>query len=279
MNNNKIFQINIQQILHSKAPDSYKKIPHWVISLLSKIICQDELNHYFKKNGHATGVDLMKNAVDFFNITLRLKGEENLPESDHKCIFVSNHPLGGLDGICLAAVLGEKYHKQIIYLVNDILYFIEPLKNIFVPINKHGSQAKKGVIALNNAFASENQILTFPAGLCSRKSKGIISDPEWKKMFITKAMEYQRDILPIYFDAKNSSFFYNLAAIRKRLGIRFNIEMIFLPREMIKAIGSTFTVYFGKPIPWQQFDSSKTPRQWADEIKTHTYNIKSKMFL
>jgi 1-acyl-sn-glycerol-3-phosphate acyltransferase len=279
MNDNEIFRLDIHQILRSKAPASYKKIPRFAISLLAKLICQKELNNCLEQNDNLTGVDFMENTIQNFNLTIHLEGEENIPDFDRKCIFVSNHPLAGLDGICLAAILGKKYDKHILYLVNDILYFIKPLQNIFIPVNKHGSQAKDAVFALNEALSSENQIITFPAGLCSRKTKGVIQDPEWKKMFITKAVEYKRDIVPVYFDGKNSNFFYNLANFRKQLGIKFNIEMLFLPKELFKACHSTFTIYFGKPIPWQTFDSSQTPQQWANEVRTCVYNCKGNVFI
>ena len=270
MNENTVFQLNVKEILRTKAPKLHKKIPGFIIVLLSKLICEDKLNELLRKNADVTGVDFMQNLVNDFQLQLQLKGVENLP--DTPCIFASNHPLGGLDGICLSAVLGEHYHKKVRYLVNDILYFIKPLQDIFIPINKHGSQAKSAVSSLHEAFASENQIITFPAGLCSRKNKGVIRDSKWKKMFITKSIEYQRDIIPVYFEAQNSKIFYTVANLRKFLGIRFNIEMLLLPSEMFKSKGSTFTIYFGKPIPWQTFDASHTPQQWAQQIEDQTYN-------
>jgi putative hemolysin len=231
------------------------------------------LNDFLRFNNGATGVDFMKNAVTYFDIKLKLSGEENIPGNGEKFIFASNHPLGGLDGICLSAVVGQKYNGHVRYLVNDLLYYIEPLRNIFVPINKHGAQAKNGAQAINDAFSSDNQIITFPAGLCSRKQKGAIIDLDWKKMFIIKSVEYKRDIIPVYFEARNSNFFYRLANIRKALGIKFNIEMLFLPREMFKSKGSTFTIRFGKPISWETFDSSKSPQKWAEWVKDIVYQI------
>ena len=273
MNDNEIFQINIREIIKTKAPKLYKKIPGYFINLLAKIICQDKLNDILQRNADVTGVDFMESAVKDFKITIRLKGTENLPDFATKCIFAANHPLGGLDGICLSAVLGKKYDKKIKYLVNDVLYFLKPLQNIFVPINKYGSQAKGAASMINEAFSSDNQMITFPAGLCSRKIKGEIVDLEWKKMFIAKAIEYQRDVVPVYFEARNSKLFYNIANIRKKLGIKFNIELLLLPSEMFKAENSVFTIYFANPISWQTFDSSKTHQQWANEVKKLVYNI------
>ena len=265
-----LFLIDLKEILRTKAPKLHKKIPGFVVTLLEKIICQKRMNDFLQENNGAEGVDFMNNLINYLHITYQIEGEENIPKTG-KFIFASNHPLGGLDGVCLSAILGTKYEEKIKYLVNDILYFLEPVQNIFVPINKHGAQAKGGAQAINTAFDSENQIITFPAGLCSRKQKRKIEDLEWKKMFIIKAIEYQRDIIPVYFKAKNSAFFYRLANIRKFLGIKFNIEMLFLPREMFKSEGKTFTIHFGRPIPWQTFDSSKSPLTWAQEVKKTVY--------
>jgi hypothetical protein len=160
--------------------------------------------------------------------------------------------------------------------VNDILYFIQPLKSIFVPVNKHGEQGRVAAKFLNDTFASPDQIITFPAGLCSRKIKGKIYDLEWKKMLVVKAVEYQRDIIPVYFEEKNSNFFYSIANLRRLFNIKFNIEMLFLPSELFKvkrAKKSVFTVYFGKPIPWQTFDSSKNPQQWTNWVKQTVYDL------
>jgi Putative hemolysin len=273
MNQKDIFQINVQEILNAKAPKQAKSIPKFLVRWLANLICQDRINEFLRYNGTATGVDLMNNAMEFFRFSLDIIGEENIPAFDRKCIFASNHPLGGVDGICLSSYLGNRYNQHIKYLVNDILYFIKPLQPIFVPINKHGAQNKNAAQLLNEALASNNQIITFPAGLNSRKNNGAIRDPEWKKMVIVKAVENQRDVVPIFFDAVNSNTFYNVAIWRKRLKIKFNIEMLFLPKEMIKKENSTLQIYFGKPIPWQTFDESKTPRQWAEWVKQIVYNM------
>ncbi|MDR0231342.1 MAG: 1-acyl-sn-glycerol-3-phosphate acyltransferase [Dysgonamonadaceae bacterium] len=269
-----LFLIDIEKILKTKAPQVSRKIPKFVVRWFERLIRQKDMNDFLIKNNGAEGVDFMNNLIEYFNVNLKTEGEENIPQTNQRFIFAANHPLGGLDGVSLSAFLGNKYDGKIKYLVNDILYFLEPVRNIFVPINKHGRQAKGGVGAINEALASDDQIITFPAGICSRKQKGEIKDLEWKKMFIVKAVEYKRDVIPVYFEAKNSAFFYRLANIRKSLGIKFNIEMLFLPREMFKSIGSTFTIHFGQPIPWETFDSSKSPSTWAREVKKIVYELK-----
>ena len=274
MTDNNAFRIDIDGILKDKAPKHYNKIPRFLINYLKRTTHQEDINGILERNKGLEGVDFMRSLVDNeFNLTLNIEGAENIPERG-KLVFASNHPLGGLDGICLSAVLGEKFDGKIKYLVNDILYYIDPLKPIFVPINKYGSQAKKSAIAINEAYASENQIITFPAGLCSRKINGKIIDLEWMKNFIIKSVEYQRDIIPVHFDARNSNFFYNFANIRKTLGLKFNIELIYLPHEMYKNSNQTFTITFGKPLSWKMFDKSKTPTEWAQYVKNIVYSMK-----
>lgn len=215
----------------------------------------------------------MKQLIGYFDLSFDLIGKDNIPDSG-RYIFASNHPLGGLDGICLSALIGEQFKGNIRYLVNDLLLYIDNLKSIFVPVNKHGAQGKRNAMLIEEAYASDHQIITFPAGLCSRKINGQILDLEWKKSFIQKAVEYKRDIIPVYFDGKNSNFFYRLANIRKALGVKMNYEMIYLPDEMFRCKHKTFRIYFGKPIPWQTFDNSKKPAEWAEWIKRIVYNLK-----
>jgi putative hemolysin len=267
------FRIDIDGILRTKMPKYYKRIPRFFVNYLKRTIHQDEINDVLERNSDAIGVAFMQRLVDKeFNIKIKVEGEENIP-ADGRFVFVSNHPLGGMDGICLSAFLGEKYEGKIKYLVNDILYFLKPLQPIFVPINKHGSQAKDSAQAINEAYASDCRIITFPAGLCSRKRKGKIKDLTWHKSFVMKSIESKRDVIPVYFSGQNSNFFYNLANIRKMLGIKFNIEMLYLPDEMFRSKNKTFTITFGKPIAWQTFDKSKTPAEWAQYVKEMVYSL------
>ncbi len=267
------FRVDIDHILRDKSPKYYNKIPKFLINWLKRTLHQDDINGILERNQGVEGVPFMRALIEKeFNLSLQIKGEENIPVGG-RFTFASNHPLGGLDGICLSAILGEKYDGKIQYLVNDVLYYIDPLKPIFVPINKYGSQAKESARAINEAYASDNQIITFPAGLCSRKQKGEIRDSEWMKSFIIKSTEHKRDIIPIYFAGKNSNFFYNFANLRKASGMKFNIELIYLPGEMFKNSNQSFTITFGRPISWQMFDKSKTASEWAQQVKDLVYSM------
>lgn len=268
-----ITQIDIRQVLNQKAPSAARKIPGFIVDYLIRTVHQDELNDILRRYHDKDGVDFMLELIGYFDLTLELENEANIPDQG-RYIFASNHPLGGLDGIILSAVIGKRFGGKIRYLVNDLLLYLSNLKSIFVPINKHGSQGKKNALLIEEAYASDNQIITFPAGLCSRRSGGKIADPEWKKSFIQKAVEYKRDVVPVYFEGRNSNFFYGLANIRKALGIKMNYEMLYLPDEMFGSKHKTFRIYFGQPIPWQTFDSSKKPAEWAEWVRDIAYKLK-----
>ena len=268
-----ITQIDIKQVLRQKAPSAARKIPGFMVDYLIRTVHQDELNEILRRYHDKDGVAFMQELIGYFDLNLELVNEENIP-AEGRYIFASNHPLGGLDGICLSAIIGGRFDGKIRYLVNDLLLYLSNLRSIFVPINKHGAQGKKNAELIEKAYASDNQIITFPAGLCSRKQNGKIQDTEWKKSFIQKAVEYRRDIVPVFFEGRNSNFFYCLANMRKALGIKMNYEMIYLPDEMFKSKHKTYSIHFGKPIPWQTFDSSRKPAEWAEWMKEIVYNLK-----
>lgn len=268
-----ITQIDIKQVLRQKAPSVARKIPGFMVDYLIRTVHQDELNEILRRYHDKDGVAFMQELIGYFDLNLELVNEENIP-AEGRYIFASNHPLGGLDGICLSAIIGGRFDGKIRYLVNDLLLYLSNLRSIFVPINKHGAQGKKNAELIEKAYASDNQIITFPAGLCSRKQNGKIQDTEWKKSFIQKAVEYRRDIVPVFFEGRNSNFYYRLANMRKALGIKMNYEMIYLPDEMFKSKHKTYSIHFGKPIPWQTFDSSRKPAEWAEWVKEIVYNLK-----
>jgi len=266
--------LDLDKVFREKAPKLYSRTPKFVINYIKRKIHLNELNEILTIYADKYGVDFMEAVVGYFGLQLKVEGLDRIPQ-DGRYVFVSNHPLGGLDGICLSAVIGRRFDDKIKYLVNDVLYFIKNLQPIFIPVNKYGAQAKDKAKALSDAYASDNQIITFPAGLCSRKMNGKVIDLPWQKSFVQKAIESKRDVIPVYFDARNSNFFYRFANFRKTIGVKFNIELFFLPDEMFKNKNETFLIKFGKPIPYTEFDSSKTAQQWAEEVRKKTYSLAS----
>ncbi|MDP4239991.1 MAG: 1-acyl-sn-glycerol-3-phosphate acyltransferase [Bacteroidota bacterium] len=262
--------IDIEKILRSKAPNT--KVPKFILNYLRRIVHERELNEFFTKYPGVKNLEFIEAAFDYLKITSSIEGKENLPIGG-KYIFAGNHPLGGLDGITTGYLLGKVYDGKIRFFSNDILMNLEPMREMFIPVNKVGSQNKGHASKMQELYNSDNHLLTYPAGMCSRKINGKIIDLEWKKNFISKSIEYHRDIVPIYFEGRNSNFFYNLANIRKFFHIRFNIEMMYLVNELFKQKGKHFTIRIGKPIPWQTFNKSRSQMEWAKWVKDIVYSM------
>lgn len=268
-----ILKVDVEKVLFSKNPALAKKLPRFIINYLKRIVHQDEINRFLQINGHLKDAEFIKAGLDYFEIKYNVYGSENLP-SDGRYIFVSNHPLGGLDGLVFIYEI-SKYFSDIKFPVNDILMNIRNLSGIFVPVNKHGAQGREAARMIEEAYASDCQILYFPAGLCSRKRKGVIKDLKWHKNFITKAVQHKRDIVPAFFSGRNSNFFYNLSNIRNLLGIKSNIEMLYLADEMFRQKEKVINLVFGRKISWKAFDHSKSPAEWADWVKSEVYSLES----
>src|SRR5690606_29495714 len=222
--------IEVRNVIHKKSPKLAKWIPRPLVRYLERVLHEDDINYIMTKFRGLYGLDFVDALIEELGVDVVLEGVENIPATDN-VIFASNHPLGGLDGIAIMQGIG-RYRRDVKFLVNDILMNIRNLEPLFVPVNKVGNQAKSGIVAIDKAYASENALLIFPAGLVSRKIKGEITDLEWKKSFVSKAKKYQRDIIPVHISGRNSNFFYNLARIRQKIGLKVNLEMLYLPDEM-----------------------------------------------
>ena len=269
--NNQTTQISIEQIIRAKSEKLHHILPHFVINYIRKIIHEDEINEILIRYHGQNGIDFANGMMEEFNVKFNVRNEEKIPPTG-KLIIASNHPLGGFDGLTLISLI-SKYRKDIKFPVNDFLMHIPNLQDIFIPINKVGSNSIETARKFDEVFRSDNVILYFPAGICSRRIDGKIQDLEWKKTFVAKAKQYQRDILPVYFSGKNSNFFYNLANLRKKLRIKANIEMAYLPNELFKQRNSSYDIYVGDLIRYQSLTPNKSDFEWAQKIREEVYSL------
>ena len=267
--------IDLDNIISAKMGEKSKYVPEFVINWLRKTIHEEEVNRFLWRSRGLKGTPWLEECVRYLNMTLNLVGVENLPQKDDGKFytFVSNHPLGGADGVALGSIIGRHYDGRFRYLVNDLLMNLPGLAPVCIPINKTGKQSRDFPRMVEAGFQSDNHILMFPAGLCSRKINGKIHDLPWKKTFISKSIEYKRDVVPIHFGGSNSDKFYRIANICKALHLKFNVAMLFLVDEMYKNVHKEFRVAFGKPIPWQTFDKSHTPQEWAKIVEDKVYEL------
>ena len=266
--------IDIEKILRDKMGKKARYVPRFVISWLKKIIHEDEVNWFLWENRKLEGTEWLTACVQYLDMTLDIVGAENLPDKhDGKLYtFVSNHPLGGQDGVSLGSIIGRHYDGKFRYLVNDLLLNLPGLKPVSIGINKTGRQSRDFPRMVEAGFNSDNHLLMFPAGLNSRKLNGKIHDLPWKKTFITKSVETHRDVVPIHFSGRNSKRFYRIAKFSDRW-LPFNLAMLFLVDEMYRNVGKTFRITIGEPIPWQTFNKTKSPMEWAKFVEDRVYGL------
>lgn len=267
-------QFDIRAIVRQKAPNA--KVPGFVIRWLERITHVKQMNAFLQRHPDLRDYEFIRMTLsEELGCTASIEGVENIPTSERPVIFVSNHPLGGLDGMIIAEMIHAHRPRPLKVIVNELLMYLEPINGLWAPVNKVGRLTREQAQEQQRMWESETDVLTFPAGACSRlqriDGKWQIADLEWQKNFVQRAREYQRDVVPIYFEGHNSRFFYILALLRKWLHIKVNIEMLYLVDEMYGAHGKHFRVHVMPPIPYTTFDTSRTPKEWAKYVKQHVY--------
>ena len=241
--------IDLDDIIRTRAGKKAKYIPGFLINGLKRLIHQDFINEYLRQG--YVGVDFCEHTLAYLDVKVKVDGLENISDLSRR-----------------------HYDGKIKYLVNDLLMNLKGLAPLCIPINKLGKQARNFPQMVENTFRSDDQVIMFPAGICSRRMKdGSIRDLAWNKTFIVKSVATRRDVVPIHFIGQNSDRFYSIAEWCKRLHLKFNLAMLFLPDEMYRSRHGEYRVVIGKPIPWSTFDKSKSPQQWAQEVKEQVYKL------
>ena len=265
--------INIARVIKDGDSGNLKRIPGFVIKWIEKIIRQERLNQILTKYSAYEGLEFLPKIIEEFNITIEVDGIENLPESG-RCFFLSNHPFGIIDGLVLTTIVSNKYHV-LRSIGNEVFMYVPHLKPLIAAVNVFGRNSREYISALEGIYDSDVPITHFPAGLVSRRYKGKIQDGQWQKSFITKAISFKRDVVPIYFYGRNSNLFHIINVVRRILGIKTNFELILLPHEMFRKINKTIKVKIGKPISYQMFDKTYSHWDWADRVRRHVYNLRN----
>lgn len=282
MTDNDAIRIDLDEVLRQRLPRLSRFIPRFAVEWMKRTICQDDLNRILDENAGLEGADFARGALKSLGITVEPQFEERLPSPENRrVLYVSNHPLGGLDGMALIDYVQRRHGGNVYFVVNDLLSAVKPLEKVFLPVNKFGKQTREAVKAVDEAFAGNDPVIMFPAGLVSRlrrvpymgKKRKLVSDLPWNKMFINKAHHYKRDIIPIFFSGKNSKKFYRMANLRRRLGIKFNFEMIYLPGEMVRMADSSLTISFGVPLSWEMLTPGRDAAGCAASVRASVYHI------
>lgn len=265
---NSEFRIDVEKILSKK----FKKPSRLLIRFAKKILHEEWLNSFFERG--YTGVEFTEKALEFLNVKLKVEGLENVPD-EGRFTVACNHPLGGNDALSIISIFGRKWNSNIRFMANDFLASLRPLQEFMVPVNKTGGQSRSLPALTEEMFSGERQVLIFPGSICSRRIKGKVQDLPWTKAFIAKSVKNHRDIIPVHFYGQNSWRFYFLDWIGKITGInkKAPLAMLLLVDELYRAQGSTYRIVIGKPIPWQRFDSSRKPIEWAQVVRAEVYDL------
>ncbi|MEN9999807.1 MAG: hypothetical protein RI922_2797 [Bacteroidota bacterium] len=266
--------IDIKRLIQSKSPKLAKWLPGFVISYLKRILHQDEINDFLVKHKDDFNADFCTEVIKYFNIQIEVKGIENIPK-DGKVIIAMNHPLGGMDAIAFVSAL-QSHRTDLKFIVNDLLMNLTNLRGLFVGVNKHGKNEVSVRQQIHDVFESDEAVCIFPAGLVSRKVKGEVRDLDWKKTFVTYSIRMDQPIVPVFIDGELSNFFYRLANFRKFIGIKANIEMLYLSNELFKQRNKKMTFTIGKPILPSEFNKNRPERDLAQDVKAMVYDLAKK---
>lgn len=266
--------IDVDELFKAKNPRLWSLLPGFVLRFIKWLVCQDIINDIVYKLRNLQGIEMFREYLRMRNISVTIKGLENLPK-DRRLIIASNHPLGGADGVIISSEIGGLF-PEMKFLVNDLLLFIPGVQSIFLPVDVVGKKnSREHFVKIDDAYKSDQQIFVFPAGLVSRKRNGIVRDLEWKKNFVSSAIKYNRDIVPIHFSGQNSRLFYFISNFRTRIGIKMNIEMLLLPKELMRHKNTSFTITIGKSITPEELNNGEKPQVWAERIKSFTYLLEN----
>jgi putative hemolysin len=263
--------INLEEALKRTQSKGLRRLPIIIVKILERFIYQDQINAVINKYIDFTGINFHPEVIKEFNLKLDIRGSENLPDHS-RCFFTANHPFGVIDGLVLGCVVGQKY-GDLRAIGNESFLYVPNLRPLIAAVNVFGSSSREYVEALNEVYNSDVAIAHFPAGEVSRIYDGKIQDSPWHKSFVSKAISARRDVVPCYFAGTNSRLFYLVFRFRKLTGIKTNLELALLPREMFKKRNKTIRLKIGKPIPWTRFDSSMTHHEWAQKVRQHVYKM------
>ena len=270
--NNENF-IDVKRLIQSKNPAMYRWIPDFIIRYLERILHQKEINKFIIDNKNVYNIEFCEQVIKLLDVKIEFIGIENIPKTG-KIVLAMNHPLGGMDAMALASAL-KGHREDLKFIVNDILLNLKNLNGIFLGVNKHGKNSLSKREQLEILFAADEAVCIFPAGLVSRKNNGEIMDLEWKKTFITMSKEHNRTIIPIYIEGNLSNFFYRLSNIRKKIGIKANIEMLYLSNEFFKLHGKHIRIIVGKPISFDSLPQELSERKQAFWVKDKVYELRN----
>lgn len=265
--------INVEEEIIKKFPKIKEKgnfLSKSILNIAKKIVHEEHINDFLIKNSHLKGFEFVDAVLDYFDFdyTVSSNDLQNIPTSG-KVVIIANHPLGGLDALCLLKLIGS-IRQDVKIVANDFLVGFEALKTLMIPIdNFKNRQSKNDIKAVYEALNNDEAIIIFPAGEVSRASAKGIKDPIWNKGFLNFAVNSNAPILPIFIDGKNSKIFYTISVINK------TFSTLLLSHEMFKKKSKNINIKIGELISNEHIKPKGIDKKYLINLyKKHLYSLK-----
>jgi putative hemolysin len=263
--------ISIREIILSKRPSFLSSFPSFIRNILfyliEKIIHQKEMNGFIQAHSDKLNISFIDEVLEYLDVSFQVsaKDRSKIP-SEGKFIISANHPLGGLDGLILLKMIFE-IRPDVKIVVNDILMWLDNLKDLFIPFDvTNGKLKRENIDLIGKSLNNGEAVLLFPSGEVSRFSLKGIKDIKWNKGAIFFAEKYNAPVLPVYVHGRNSLLFYFLSAINKRL------SSFLLPHELFNKKSKIVTIKVGDYIPASSFSSNIYKKKYQiDLLRKHVY--------
>src|SRR5574344_2233219 len=265
--------VNIQKEIENKFPNIKTKnslLKKSLLKVAKKIVHEDRINKFLSQNSHLKGFDFVDAVLDYFDFdyTVSSNDLQNIPTTG-KVVIIANHPLGGLDALCLLKLVGS-VRKDVKILANDFLVGFESLNSLVISIdNFKERQTKESIKKVYEALNNEEAVIIFPAGEVSRATPKGVKDPAWNKGFLNFAKNSNSAILPIFLDAKNSKTFYTISLINK------TFSTLLLSNEMFNKKSKNINIKIGQIIPSENITPKGLNKDFLVNLyKKHLYALK-----
>ncbi len=266
--------VDVQKEIEKKFPKVKEKdnfLKKSLFKIAKKIVHEDSINQFLGENSHLKGFEFVDAVLDYFDFDYTVSNSDlqNIPPHG-KVVIIANHPLGGLDALCLLRLVSQ-VRKDVKIVANDFLSGFDALNSLFIPIDNYKTkQAKEDIKKIYEALNNEQALIIFPAGEVSRATPKGIKDSAWQKGFLTFAKHSNSPILPIFLDGKNSKTFYTMSLINK------TFSTLLLSNEMFNKKSKRINIKIGEIIP----NENITPKGIDKEIivklyKKHLYALKN----
>ena len=269
--------VTAKEVAKAIHADKYGFLGTFFGWIMMKVLKISTLNRIYNRNKHLSELEFLDGILDEFQIKFEIPEEDlkRLPK-DGSYITISNHPLGGIDGILLLKLMLEQRNDFKI-IANFLLHRIEPLKPYIMPVNpfEDRKDVKSSVAGFKNAIMHLREghpLGVFPAGEVSTYRDGkLVVDRPWEEAAMKLIKKAEVPVVPIYFHAKNSRLFYRLSKISDTL------RTAKLPSELLTQKRRTIKVRIGRPISVKDQKEHETLPDFSDFLRRKTYML-SKTF-